>query len=296
MFISRRWKRLRAASQTAADRADVSTRQLSRRGLVCCGYLLIGKCRYSLIGECQSHRPKAGLRMWLMSTPTPPTLRLSISTWCRCAAGWASPSAIPSCAARSTRRDRPAPPTRWSSSWRTRRCADGRSPTPSRADMGQPAPCTAHRWVVVDRGVDRRNRMTRPPRRAAPHPVWRAAHRPPAPPASRRCPACRTDSRRRSSDRPDTGHAPQKLNRLAEHPRPAGSAVRDVSDGSVRAGGLDVGRLDDTRRVVEQDPQRRGRGSRRREGRRQRRQHTTDSQDGRRGGGALQYVTPRNRH
>ena len=30
-----------------------------------------------------------------MSTPTPPTLRLSISTWCRFAAGWVNPFGEP---------------------------------------------------------------------------------------------------------------------------------------------------------------------------------------------------------
>jgi hypothetical protein len=43
----------------------------------------------------QAHWPNWGLQMLLMSTPTPPTLRLSISTWCRFAAGWVRPPGEP---------------------------------------------------------------------------------------------------------------------------------------------------------------------------------------------------------
>jgi hypothetical protein len=51
-----------------------------------------------------------------------------------------------------------------------------------------------------------------------------------------------------------------QLDRLAEHPLPAGTAVRHVADGAERAGGADVGGLDDSRRIVEKNADRGGGG------------------------------------
>lgn len=171
--------------------------------------------------------------MLLRSTPTPATVRASISNWCRCAAGWTKPFGVPQLCCR----------TRLES---VLQCpvddlgvavdADALVPDhrfpPAQVGRDLLRVLLAGR-VVVDGGVD--GRGGRSPA-AVCNSTPRLACSTPADcprPASRRWPACRTGSSTRSSTRPGKAHGPRTTGwvcRASSRHRAAVGYVADRAD------------------------------------------------------------------
>ncbi|CAN5548749.1 hypothetical protein BH09ACT8_BH09ACT8_18050 [soil metagenome] len=163
------------------------------------------------------------------------------------------PFGDPSCAGRTRSRGHPGAPSRSLWSCRTRRPVDGRGRLPSRADTGRPAVCTVQgsdRRRSRRRWVNRRNRRTPG---AVANPAWRAQRQPADRRVSRRCPARRTDDRKRSSGPGDTGHGSPEAGSAGQHPLPAGTPVRHMADSSEGPGGTQCVSADYARSVVQQD-------------------------------------------